>query len=225
MTFKKRYLALLPAAALSLWLMRPGRRKHALAPTTERDGLGPVTLRPYWVDVEGAKRPPEAVVKDVLDHFPDIMPWPFAMTFKVRGTPEVGRKGDRYFILMTVRRGFVETELVEPLRFRNRTLRLHPESGWVEFKAVPLNGSEGRYRLQVQSSVRTSTLADRLAYLMGMSGVQAHTWETVLQKALALSGGTEGGKGRDTEEFEHVPGGVKAPRVRGGVDEAPPPLT
>ncbi len=214
MKLRKRYLTLLPAAALALWLLRPGRRKPALAPTTERDGLGPVTLRRYWVDVEGASRTPEQVVKDVLDNFPKVMPWPFAMTFKTVGRPGQGAKGDRYFILMMVRRGFVETELVEPLRFRNRTLRLHPESGWVEFKAIPLE--EGRYRLQVQSSVRTSTWADRLAYLMGMSGLQAHTWQTVLQRALALSGGHETGKGTDTGEFETVPGGVKPPRVSGG---------
>lgn len=210
-----KFMALLPLAALVLWLIRPARDKPAMTPTTERDGLGPVTIRRYWLDVQEAKEPPEAVVKQVLDHFAQIMPWPLAMTFKVRGQPNVGRKDDRYFILMLVRRGFVETEIVEPLRFRNRTLRLHPEAGWVEFKAMP---TAGGYRLQVQSSVRTSTWADRLAYLLGMSGLQAHTWETVLQRALALSGGQAAGKGRDTEEFEEAPAGIKPPKVAGGAE-------
>lgn len=214
---KKRLLPLLAgAAAVALWLLRPGRGKPQMAPTTERDGVGPVTLRRYWLDVEGAELPPESVVKGVLDHFPEIMPKPLAMTFKIKGQRGMGRKGDRYFILMLVRRGLIETEIVEALRFRNRTLRLHPESGWVEFKVIPLgkpSDSEHCYRLQVQSSVRTSTRADRLAYLLGMAGAQAKTWETVLERALKLSGGSERNRGRDTGEFEHVPGGIQAPRT------------
>lgn len=202
------------ALGLGLWLLHPGRTKPALAPTTERDGVGPVTLRRYWLDVQEASQPPEMVVKAVLDHFPEHMPKPLAMTFKIRGKRGVGRVGDRYFILMLVRRGFIETEVVEPLRFRNRTLRLHPESGWVELKAIPSEADRGySYRLQVQSSVRTSTRADRLAYLLGMSGLQARTWESVLEHALALSGGNERQRGRDTGEFDHVPGGVRPPKT------------
>lgn len=214
------WLALLPAAALGLYLLRPGKPKPTLAPTTERDGVGPVTLRRYWVDVQDAQQTPEEVVQHVLDHFQDIMPRPLAMTFKVKGEAHRGRKGDRFFILMLVRLGFVEVELVEPLRFRNRTLRLHPESGWVEFQAIPTDEA-GRYRLQVKSSVRTSTRADRLGYLLGMSNAQSHTWETVLQKALKISGGTEANRGRDTGEFEHVPGGVKKPMTPGGLADTP----
>lgn len=213
---KKRYLlALASASVLGWWLLRPGNRKPTLAPTTERDGVGPATLRRYWVDVTDARLSPEEVVRHVLDHFAEIMPKPLAMTFKIKGEEGKGRVGDRYFILMLVRRGFVEVEVIEPLRFRNRTLRMHPESGWVEFKAIPTG--EGSYRLQVQSSVRTSTLADRLAYKLGMARAQSFTWETVLQQALAISGGTEAGKGRDTGEFEYVPGGVKTPKVAGGL--------
>lgn len=210
---KRTLLTIGGLTALALWLMRPGQSKPELAPTTERDGVGPATLRRYWIDIEDARKPPEEVLKAVLGNFAPLMPRPLASTLKVRGRPGVGRKGDRYFILMLVRPGFVETEVVEPLRFRNRTLRLHPESGWVEFRAIPRG--KNAYRLQVQSSVRTSTLADRLAYKLGMSVAQARTWETMLQKALALSGGRATDKGRDTGEFETVPGGVKPPQVPG----------
>ncbi|WP_291425437.1 hypothetical protein [Deinococcus sp.] len=213
---KKRYL-LLPATALGLWLLRPGKDKPELAPTTEKDGVGPVTIRRYWVDVQHARKSPEDVVAGVLNHFPEVMPKLLATTTKVKGEPGVGHKGDRYFILMLLRRGYVETELVEPLRFRNRTLRMHPESGWVEFKAIPTG--PGAYRLQVQSCVRASTRADRLAYLAGMSLAQRANWQTVLERALLLSGGTEVNRGTDTGEFETVPGGVKPPQTPGGAAE------
>lgn len=210
---KKRYW-LLPAAALGAYLLRPGKAKPQLAPTTERDGVGPATLRRYWVDVQNARKTPEEVVQTICDNFADIMPRPLAMTWKVKGQAQHGQKGDRYFILMLVRPGFVETEIVEPLRFRNRTLRLHSESGWVEFQAIPT--SPASYRLQVQSSVRTSTPLDRLAYKLGMSNAQSNVWHTVLERAVTISGGQETNRGRDTGEFENVPGGVKNPETPGG---------
>lgn len=213
---KKRYW-LLPAAALGAYLLRPGKPKPQLAPTTERDGVGPATLRRYWVDVQNARKSPEEVVQAVLHNFASIMPRPLAMTWKVKGQEQQGQKGDRYFIMMLVRPGFVETEVVEPLRFRNRTLRLHSEAGWVEFKAIPRSPTS--YRLQVQSSVRTSTPLDRLAYKLGMSIAQSTVWHTVLEKAVALSGGQETNRGRDTGEFENVPGGVKSPQIPGGPAE------
>lgn len=220
---RKRYWSgLLLAVALGWWLSRPGRQKDTLEPTTERDGVGPATLRRYWLDVEGATLPPEQVLRRVLDNFAQIMPRPLAITWKVKGDPSRGQEGDRYFILMLVRVGLVETEVVEALRFRNRTLRPHPESGWVEFRVIPKSQgkSQGAYRLQVQSSVRTTTRADRLAYLLGMAGVQALNWHTVLQRALKVSGGHEVNRGRDTAEFGHVPGGVKPPQTPGGGREA-----
>lgn len=207
------WLLALPAAVALWWLLRPARSKPEVAATTERDGLGPATLRRYWADIEHARKTPEEVVQAVLNDFASIMPRPLAMTWKVRGQENQGQKGDRYFILMLVRPGFVETEVVEPLRFRNRTLRLHSESGWVEFQAIP--DSSSRYRLQVQSSVRTTTLLDRLAYKLGMANAQSYVWHTVLDRAAKLSGGTVVNTGRATGEFDTVPGGVKPPETPG----------
>lgn len=197
------FAAVALAFAAAAWLLRPGRRLPALRRTTERDGVGPVTVRRYWVEVRGAEQPPEAVVRQVLDRFPELMPRPLAITRKVRGTPGKGQKGDRFFILMLIRRGFVETELVEPLRFRERTLRLHPESGYMEFSAHPKGA--GHYRLQVETRARTSTWADRLAYLLGMVALQEANWQIVLGRAAELSGGEIVDRGSETVEFGSTP--------------------
>lgn len=189
--------------AAAAWLLRPGRRLPTQARTTERDGVGPVTVRRYWVEVQGAQQAPEAVVRAALDRFPELMPRPLAITRKVRGKPGQGAVGDRFFILMLIRRGLVETEIVEPLRFRERTLRLHPESGYMEFSAQP--GEAGRYRLQVETRARTSTWADRLAYLLGMIALQEANWQIVLGRAAELSGGEIVDRGSETVEFGSTP--------------------
>ncbi|ULH15766.1 hypothetical protein MF271_03770 [Deinococcus sp. KNUC1210] len=194
--------AVLPMTGL-LWLARPARRLPPDTLTSEADGLGPVTERWYWLDVRAADRSPEDLVKAVLDDFPRIMPPVISWTRKVQGTPGLGSVGDRYFFLLIARRAWVQTDLRTPRLFRNRTLRHHPESGWVAFSAEPQES--GVLRLMVHSRVRASTRLDRLTYLLGMREVQRLTWEIVLRRALALSGGQQVDHGHHTVEYAYAP--------------------
>ena len=192
---------LVPLSGL-LWLARPARRLPPDTLTSEADGLGPVTERWYWLDVKDMALTPEQLVKAVLDAFPRVMPPVIAWTRKGKGTPGLGSVGDRYFFLLIVRRAWVQTDLLSPTSFRNRTLRHHPDSGWVEFSAVEQSG--GVVRLLVHSRVRASTRLDRLTYLLGMREVQRLTWEIVLRRALALSGGRQVGHGHRTIEYAYA---------------------
>ena len=198
---------LLPLLTGTLWLARPARRLPGDALTSEADGLGPITERWYWLNVQDASLPAEALVGAVLDDFPRIMPPPLVWTRKVRGVFGAGRPGDQYFLLLLLRRAWVQTEACMPTSFRNRTLRHHPEAGWVQFSAENIGGPPGSYRLTVHSRVRASTRLDRLSYLLGMREVQRLMWETVLRRALALSGGRQVGWGHRTVEYPAAPPG------------------
>ncbi|WP_309571336.1 hypothetical protein [Deinococcus sp.] len=181
-----------------------------MTPTTLADGLGPVTVRRYWRDVQGARRPPEAVVTWVVDHFQEVMPRPLAFVWKTAGAAGQARVGDCFFLILLVRRAWVRLAVLEPHRFRNATLRHHPESGWVEFRAVPHRS--GSYRLEIESQARSSTWMDRLAYLLGNSAVQRATWEIVLNRAVAFSGGAATIRGHHTTEHAFLPSETDATR-------------
>ena len=199
----RRFLlaALLPLTGL-LWLARPARRLPPDTLTSESDGLGPVTERWYWLDVQQMMASPAQLVQTALNRFPALMPPVLAWTRKVRGEPGVGRATDRFFLLLLLRRAWVQTESLTPTSFRNRTLRHHPDSGWVEFSVQAQ--AAGVYRLTVHSRVRASTRLDRLTYLCGMREVQRLTWEIFLRRVLALSGGQKIGHGHRTVEYPYV---------------------
>ncbi len=183
-----------------LALARPARRLPGEAPTTEADGLGPVTERIYWQNVSGLSQSPSALVTEVLGHFPALMPRPLAFTRKVRGQAGIGRTGDRFFFLLFgLRRAWVEVESVSPGSFRNRTLRHHPDAGWVTFNAEELEG--GVVRLKVHSRVRSSTWLDRLSYLAGVRYLQRLTWQGLLRRAARLGGGHCLDWGHQTAEY------------------------
>lgn len=185
-----------------IWLARPARRLAPDTLTTEADGLGPVTERRYWLDVEDALLTPEQLVQRVLNDFPRIMPPVISWMHKVRGQAGRGKVGDRYFLMLLMRLAWVETESLAPDTFRNRTLRHHPDAGWIIFH-VEAQGDRVQ-RILVHSRVRSSTRLDRLTYLLGMRAVQRLTWETVLRRALAISGGRQIGRGHHTTEFPYV---------------------
>ena len=179
---------------------RPARWLPTKEPTTEADGLGPVTERVYWQDVSGLSKSPSALTTGVLGHFPSLMPRPLAFTRKVRGTAGTGRPGDRFFFLLFgMRRAWVEVESVSPNAFRNRTLRHHPDAGWLTFSAEELEG--GVVRLKVHSRVRSSTRLDRFAYLAGVRYLQRLTWQGLLRRAARFGGGHCLGWGHQTAEY------------------------
>jgi hypothetical protein len=202
-SFAGRWGLLLAAGAV-WWLIRPARRHLPLTPTTLADGLGPVVERRFWADIVDARHSAQDTVDHAADFFPALMPRPLAFVWKVSGRPGHAVPGDRYAIVLAARLGATRLQLRGPLRFREQTLRHHPESGWVEFRAVPQD--VGRARLEIETCTRSSTRMDRLGYLLGASYVQRRTWELFLERVAASTGGRVVGTGHTTEERPYVAG-------------------
>lgn len=191
-------------AAGAAWLLvRPARRHLPLTPTTLADGLGPVVGRHFWAEVAGARLTPPQIVARAADTFPALMPRPLAFVWKVSGDPGHAAPGDRYALILAARLGATRLLVRDTLRFREQTLRHHPESGWVEFRAAPLD--TGRVRLEVETCTRSSTWLDRLGYLLGVSYAQRRTWELFLRHVAAASGGRVLETGHDTAERPYRP--------------------
>lgn len=184
------------------WFRQSGQH---LTPTTEADGVGPVTVRRYWMQVQDSPTPPEAVIQHVAQHFAQLLPFPIAVAQAMQDKPRAMQVGDKFFLWLTFRRAWVEIDVLEPLRFRNRTLRPHPVCGWVELQAVPQTGSKGKHSfgLILTSRVRTSSWVNRLGYVLGVSYLQRLTWEILLRRSVAWSGGRQTERGHETQEFPY----------------------
>ncbi|MBZ9753528.1 hypothetical protein K7W42_22100 [Deinococcus sp. HMF7604] len=169
-------------------------------PTDERDGVGPLTRREYWIDLAAPQRSGPEVIQLMLQQLPSLTPPALAWFRRVRPTEGPTGVGDQFKILMLgSRRARVEVAFLAPDHFRLRTLKQHSESGWTEFRCSALS-TEG-YRLSILSQVRASSWLDRLGYLLGIGILQRLTWEAALRRALQLSGGRKVGHGVATSEW------------------------
>lgn len=181
----------------------------ALRPTGLADGAGPVIRRRFWAEVAGATCSPEDITAEVLQHLPEFAPR-LAAWFRgldaplpAQGGPPIV-PGTRLRILMgLIRRARVVVEAVTPRAFRIRTLRLHADAGTVRF-GVTEPGS-GVLRLEIEVFIRAASWPDRLSYLLAAHALQRLNWETVLSRAVAVSGGRLRARGHETQEAAYVP--------------------
>ncbi len=169
-------------------------------PTQVEDGVGPLTYRSYWLDLQGSGQPAEAVVAEVLQHLPQHLPAVLARFRRVRRGDGPTQVGDHFTIVMFgLRRARVEVVEITSQHFRLQTLGQHSESGWVEFRCAAAGPQT--LRLSVKSLVRSSSWGDRLAYLFGAGILQRLAWETGLRNAWRSAGGRKVGHGTLTEEW------------------------
>ncbi|GAA0504191.1 hypothetical protein [Deinococcus depolymerans] len=183
--------------------------RDPLRPTDLPDGVGPVTHRRYWAEVQGAALDAVAVTALVGQRLPDLAPkgtaWFRGLDAPLpsQGGPPI-RPGTRLRILMTfTRRARVQVQVMDATRVCLRTLRLHADAGTVTFRA--LDTGPGRLRLEVESVVRAASWPDRAAYLLAAHLFQRLNWEAVLTGAARLSGGQIAGRGHRTREYAYVP--------------------
>ncbi|UQN10039.1 DUF1990 family protein [Deinococcus sp. QL22] len=196
-------LLALPALALTASILRGP--PSPLRPTTSADGVGPLTRRRYWAEVEGATRTPQDIATDwrnrLPQHSPKAMAWFRGLDHPV---PPIAQ-GDRLWILLLgTRRARVVIEHVDDMGFRARTLRLHPDAGTSEFRVLPGHRA-GHLVLQVESVMRTNSRFDRIAYILGVHAAQRMTWERVLDSVAAYSGGQIMNRGHETVELPMLP--------------------
>lgn len=170
--------------------------------TGAEDGVGPLTVRQYWVDIEGMRPSRAQLVGEVLQGLSSIFSSPLSVFRRARITEAPTAPGDTFTILMTgFRRGRVRVAEVSPEHFLLQTLKQHPESGTTEFRVDPLVGETTGFRVSIVSRMRSSSWIDRVAYLVGMGILQRLTWETALRRVLRLSGGRKVSHGVATHEW------------------------
>lgn len=192
-------LLALPALFLAAYALKGPA--DPLRPSTPEDGVGPLTRRRYWVEVEGAGHTPEEVAEHWRNHLPDHAPkWLAWFRGLDHPVPPVN-EGDRLWIrMLLIRRGRVVIEHVDPLGFRVRTLRLHPDAGTSDFRVYP--GEEpGRMVLQIESLLRTNSQLDRLAYIFGVHAAQRRNWELTLTSVARYAGGRIVNRGHESLEM------------------------
>lgn len=186
MVRRSALLLALPVLAAFILLKQPC---HPLEPSTPQDGVGPLTRRRYWAELEGTARSGESIAEHWRNHLPQHAPklltWFRGLDHPV---PPIER-GDRLWIRMfLIRRGRLVVEHIDPLGFRVRTLRLHPESGTTDFRVYPATTS-GRMILQIESLLRSSSHFDRLAYILGIHAAQSWNWHLMLASVARYAGG------------------------------------
>jgi hypothetical protein len=198
-----RFPLLWALAAVSAALVLKGPR-DPLRPSTPQDGVGPLTRRRYWLEIEAATRMPEEIAEHWRNHLPDHAPrWLAWFRGLDHPVPPVGL-GDRLWILMfLIRRGRVVIDHIDPLGFRARALRLHPEAGTTDFRVYP-SGQPGRMVLQIESLLRSHSHFDRLAYVLGVHVAQQRTWELTLISVARYAGGRPLDHGTETLETPGV---------------------
>jgi hypothetical protein len=214
--FRPAALLALPALALTAFIVRGP--PQPLRPSTPADGVGPLTRRIYWAEVEGATCTPQDIAADwrtrLPQHAPKALAWFRGLDHPV---PPIAQ-GDRLWILLLgTRRARVVIEHVDSLGFRARTLRLHPDAGTSEFRVLP-GQRAGHLVLQVESVMRTHSRFDRMAYVLGVHAAQRITWERVLDSVAGFSGGRIVNRGHESVE---LPMRAQVPQLvaRGSAEE------
>ena len=172
-----------------------------LCPAAPQDGVGPLTRRRYWAEIEDSAHTAEAVAEHWRNHLPDHAPkWLAWFRGLDHPVPPI-QQGDRLWILMfLIRRGRVIIEDVGPLGFRARTLRLHPEAGTTDFRINP-GMKTGDMTLQIESLMRTNSWFDRLAYICGIHVLQRRNWELTLTSVARYAGGRIVRRGTESLEM------------------------
>lgn len=199
--FPLRLLALPALGLAALALKGP---PDPLRPSTPEDGVGPLTRRRYWVEIEGAQHPPQEVAAHWRDHLPDHAPkWLAWFRGLDHPVPPV-RRGDRLRIrMLLIRRGYVVIEHIDALGFRARTLRLHPDAGTSDFRVYPQE-EPGHVILQIESLLRTNSQFDRLAYIFGVHAAQRRNWELTLTSVARYAGGQIVNRGHESLEMPRL---------------------
>lgn len=216
--FPLRLLVLPALVLLTLKLKEPS---DPLRPSTPEDGVGPLTRRRYWAEVEDAAHSPEEVAEHWRDHLPDHAPkWLAWFRGLDHPIPPV-RRGDRLWIrMLLIRRGRVVIEHVDPLGFRVRTLRLHPDAGTSDFRVYP-GGAPGQMVLQIESLLRTNSQFDRLAYIFGVHAAQRRNWELTLISVARYAGGRIVNRGHESLEMSLLAHSFAVPEMPVGVSTEP----
>jgi nucleoside-diphosphate-sugar epimerase len=164
-----------------------GLRKlaDALPEQTPDKGVGMLKRKRFWTDMAGSSLAPEELFARFRLRFGELTP--FVKADAEPGTPTILGKGNTLTMALPGRGNVqVRVEQLTPNSATLVTLAGHPLAGAIRFLAEQ-RGDVIRFEVQVYD--RPANLADWLIMRTVGDGLQARTWESLVQAMVEESGG------------------------------------
>ena len=149
-------------------------------------GVGALTRKRFWADIEGSRMTPEALFDHFVQNFSECTPWHVGVGAEP-GTPNVPELGATLTLALPLR-GNVQIRVLE-LTDRYMTVCTvagHPLAGAVRFLAET-RGAAVRFEVQVFD--RAANVADWLVMNPIGARLQNATWRDTVEKVVKDSGG------------------------------------
>jgi NADH dehydrogenase len=164
------------------------------------DGVGVLTRKRFWADIEGSRMTPEMLFQHLVANFAECTPWHLDVAAEP-GTPNVPELGTTLTLALPLR-GNVQIRVLE-LEERSMTLCTlsgHPLAGAVRFLSEA-RGAAVRFEVQVFD--RASNVVDWLAMNPIGTRLQNATWRETVERVVKDSGGrAPNGVEHDAEKLD-----------------------
>jgi uncharacterized protein YbjT (DUF2867 family) len=149
-------------------------------------GIGPLTRKRYWADIERSRLDPDQLFEYVRTHLDAITP-DLVSVGAEPGTPNVIEEGATLTLSLPLR-GHIQVRVAEAAdrRVTLLTLEGHPLAGAVRFQ-FDYHGPAVRFEIQVYD--RPANTIDFVAMRMVGDFIQSRTWEAVVQNVVRATGG------------------------------------
>jgi uncharacterized protein YbjT (DUF2867 family) len=161
------------------------------------EGVGPLTRKRFWADIQGSRRDPDALFEYFRTHLNELTPG-FVEVGAEPGTPSVIEEGATLTLSLPLR-GHVQVRAAEATdrRITLFTIDGHPLAGAVRF-LFDYHGADVRFEIQVYG--RPANVVDFIAMRTIGDLVQGRAWQAVVDNVVRAAGGEarEGVKSEST---------------------------
>ena len=150
------------------------------------EGVGTLTRKQFWADIDGSRLTPEDLFQHFVSHFSECTPWHVDVGAEP-GTPRIPELGATLTLALPLR-GNVQIRIVEleARRMTVCTVSGHPLAGAVRFLSEA-RGSLVRFEVQVYD--RAANVADWLVMNPIGARLQNATWRETVERVVKESGG------------------------------------
>ncbi len=164
------------------------------------EGVGALTRKRFWADIDGSHLTPEELFQHFVSHFADCTPWHVDVGAEP-GTPRVPELGAVLTIKLPLR-GNVQIRILEldERRMTVCTMSGHPLAGAVRFLSEQ-RGAQVRFEVQVYD--RAANVADWIVMNPIGARLQNATWRETVERVVKESqGATPKGVEQETAKLD-----------------------
>jgi NADH dehydrogenase len=150
------------------------------------EGVGPLTRKRYWADIQRSRYDPDELLEHVSRHLGELTP-AFIGVGAEPGAPSALEEGATLTLSLPLR-GHIQVRVAEASdrRITLLTLSGHPLAGAVRF-LFEYHGADVRFEVQVYD--RAANAVDLVLMRTLGDFVQNRAWEAVVQNVVRASGG------------------------------------